>query len=76
MRRCNHCYGQLGLIVHRTWMPRRVFHFCAESSAPAPQGLPRVLVCPDGSWRPQGPGVPRRYHLEKQPEPIAVEIIR
>jgi hypothetical protein len=27
MRRCNHCNGQLGLIVHRKWMLR----FCSKS---------------------------------------------
>ena len=27
MRRCNQCHGQLGLIVHRTWMLR----FCSKS---------------------------------------------
>ena len=27
MRRCNHCNGQLGLIVHRKWMVR----FCSKS---------------------------------------------
>ena len=27
MRRCNHCHGQLGLIVHRKWMLR----FCSKS---------------------------------------------
>jgi hypothetical protein len=27
MRHCNHCHGQLGLIVHRKWMLR----FCSKS---------------------------------------------
>ena len=27
MRSCNHCHGQLGLIVHRMWMLR----FCSKS---------------------------------------------